>query len=319
MMLRKSMTVLAAAALIAFAVTIAQAGDGATPCRGMAQAGGSPQMQMKGAGCGHGQMNAADCAATCKQMGMAGCDMGQMQGGACCQGKMPADCCKGMMMGGMGKMPADCCKGKMMGGMGKMPADCCKGMMMGGMGKMPADCCKGMMMGGAAGCAMHGDKCNMDCMKMMQQGCGDACSMDDNGCNWSCDGIWGDYDCSNPGGRSLLNCGSRNSCRVMMFRGQGNDDDCMMMMRQMGRGKGGMKMMRRMDRREGGMKMMRMDGGCCAGGPKMERKVIMMHKHDGSCKPGCMGMEQGAHGSMPGCGMTPPPQMQHEGHPDTGK
>jgi hypothetical protein len=287
MMFRKSMTVLAAAALIALAVTIAQAGDGATPCRGMAQAGGASQMQMKGAGCGHGQMNAADCAATCKQMGMAGGGMGQMQGGACCMGKMPADCCKGKMMGGMGRMPDDCCKG--------------------------------MKMGGAAGCAMHGEKCNMDCMKMMQQGCGDACSMDDNGCKWSCNGIWGDYDCSNPGGRSLLNCGSRNSCRVMMFRGGGDDDDCMMMMRQMGRGKGGMKMMRRMNRGEGGMNMMRMDGGCCAGGPKMERKVIMMHKHDGSCKPGCMGMEQGAHGSMPGCGMTPPPQMQHEGHPDTGK
>ncbi len=279
MTFRKSLTILAAVALMGFAVTIAQAGDGGSPCPGMAQAGGSPQMQMKGAGCGHGQMNAADCAATCKQMGMAGGGMGQMQGGACCQGKM-------------------------MGGMGNMPADCCKGMMMGG---------------GAAGCAMHGDKCNMDCMKMMQQGRGGAYSMDDNGCNWSCNGIWGDYDCSNPGGRSLLNCGSRNSCRVMMFRGEGNDENCMMMMRQMGRGKGGMKMMRRMNRGEGGMNMMRMDGGCCAGGPKMERKMMMMHKHDGSCKPGCQGMEQGATGSMPGCGMTPPPQMQHEGHPDTGK
>jgi hypothetical protein len=248
MVFRKSLTTLAAVALMAFAVTIAQAGSCGSPCPSSAQAASADRTLMADASCGHGPMTAQACAAMCKAQGMAG-------------------------GGGQGQMRM---------------IDCCGG-------KMPADCCKNMKMGGGA-CAMHGDMCRMDCskmskaecMRMMERGMCDMGAKGGEGCDWSCNGIWGDYDCSNPGGKSLLDHHRSHRGRHMKFmRGHAGEHDCMMM-GKMGHG-------------ERGMTSMHMEGGCCAGGPKMERKVIMIHK-GGPGMPGCMGMEHGAAGSP-----TPPP------------
>lgn len=152
---------------------------------------------------------------------------------------------------------------------------------------------------------MRGDKCNMGCMGGNMQGCGTSCSSGNKGCSWSCNTIWGDYDCSNPGRESLFNCRQKKqTCKVIVMRGE-CCGDCMMM--------------QKMGCDHGNMKMMQMEGGCCAGGQKMEREIrIMRHKCDASCKQGggCGHMNpSGAPMGQPSCGAAPTaPQKQGCGH-----
>ena len=132
------------------------------------------------------------------------------------------------------------------------------------------------MMGCGGSCSRcAADKCNMGCMGGNMQGCGTSVLLGPwtRDCSWSCNTIWGDYDCSNPGRESLFNCWQKKqTCKVIVMRGE-CCGDCMMM-QKMGCG-------------DGSMKMMQMEGGCCAGGQKMEREIrIMRHKCDASCKQG---------------------------------
>jgi hypothetical protein len=265
MTFRKSLTTLAAVALIAFAVTMAQAGSCGTPCPSKAQAG--CQHEMKAQGCGHGAMKAEGCGSSCKHQGMAGGCKGQMQKSDCCMGMAHADCCKNKMMrGGCGMS------------------------------------CEKMMMQGC---------CGMCSKQMMKGGCGgDGCKMD-QGCKWECNGIWGDYDCSNPGGRSLFNCRSKDhcdsdeNCRIVIIRCDDDDDedeDGSMMWQEKGCGGGGPRMVR-IERRE-------------YGGQSECQVRVMQHRCDASCKSGCKMMQQGAKAP---CGGAPAAQAPQGGCPHSGK
>jgi hypothetical protein len=265
MTFRKSLTTLAAVALIAFAVTMAQAGSCGSPCPSKAQAGGC-QQEMKAQGCGHAAMNAPDCGSSYKQQGMAGGCKGHMQKSDCCQGKMPADCCK---------------NNKMMRG-----------------------------------------NCGGSCEQMDRSKCGSSCGeMNRGGCKWDCTGIWADYDCSNPGGRSLFDCcekkhhgrhhdrcGDHGDCGDCEGHGNcGGHGDCMMM-RDMGCGEGGPRVIC-IERREGG------DG-------KAECQVrVMKHMCGEDCtKNGCMMMKQMQQGAgAPPCGGAAPAQAPQGGCPHSGK
>jgi hypothetical protein len=262
MTFRKSLTTLAAVALVAFAVSMAQAGSCGTPCPSKAQAGGC-QHEMKAQGC-----------------------QGQMQKSECCKG-LPADqCCKTKMKAGCGskcEAHGDKCDGS------------CKMM-------MKRDC------GGSCNKMMMKRGCGDSCGQMMMNRCGDSCEMD-NGCKWDCNGIWGDYDCSNPGGRSLFNCCSkmhRQECRMIVIRKDGDDEDCMSMP-EMGCGKDGRRMIF-IERHEGGP------------GEKECQVRVMQHKCDANCKEhGCPMMNQMHQGSQPPCGGTPPAQAPQGSCPHSGK
>lgn len=264
MTFRKSLTTLAAVALVAFAVSMAQAGNCGTPCPSKAQAGGC-QSQMTAPGC-----------------------QGQAQKAECCKGLPPAQCCKSKMGHG-GKCGGACD--------GTMQHNCD-----GSCGKMAKQGC------GSSCTQMMKRDCSGSCDKMMMRGCGDSCEMD-RGCKWECNGIWGDYDCSNPGGRSLLNCCSkmhRRECRMIVIRGDGEcgDKDCMSMP-EMGCGKDGRRMIF-IERHEGGM------------GEKECQVRVMQHKCDANCKEqGCPMMKQGA--GAPPCGGAPPAQAPQGGCPHSGK
>ena len=244
MTFRKLMTALAAVALVAFAVAIAQAGDTGNPypATKAAMDGSSCMHQMKGPGCGHGQM-AADC---CKMM----------KGPGCGHGQMAADCCRMMKGAGPGAV-----------------------------------------------CPMHGEKCDRGCMSGMRREVRVMCVVDDECCNWSCDGIWGDYDCSNPGGKSLLNCRKHKDPHTMIYC---NDDDVMMMREETRCGECGRKIIRIEQRGRGD-------------GARMEHRARMMERQrDASCRPDCKWIQKGT----PGCqGMTPPPAPvpPPEGCPHSGK